>query len=56
MLVQDNPNCMLIVTPKGGHLAWVAGDEAPFGAPWTDHVVMEFLEHLEKTKSISVSK
>ena len=56
MLVQDNPNCMLIVTPKGGHLAWVAGDEAPFGASWTDPVVMDFLEYLEKTKSSSVSK
>ncbi|GJU25205.1 embryogenesis-associated protein EMB8-like protein [Tanacetum coccineum] len=49
--IEDNPNCMLIVTPKGGHLAWVAGDEAPFGASWTDPVVMDFLEHLEKTKS-----
>ena len=47
MFVQDNPNCMLIVTPKGGHLGWVGGAEAPFGAPWTDHVVMDFLEHLE---------
>nr|GEW51222.1 embryogenesis-associated protein EMB8-like [Tanacetum cinerariifolium] len=51
--IEDNPNCMLIVTPKGGHLAWVAGDEAPFGASWTDPVVMDFLEHLEKTKSNS---
>jgi hypothetical protein len=34
------------VTPKGGHLGWVAGDEAPFGCPWTDPVVMEYLEHL----------
>ncbi|PWA50446.1 hypothetical protein CTI12_AA472430 [Artemisia annua] len=54
--IEDNPNCMLIVTPKGGHLAWVAGDEAPFGASWTDPVVMDFLEYLEKTKSRSVSK
>lgn len=45
---QDNPNCLLIVTPKGGHLGWVAGAEAPLGAPWTDPVVMDFLEHLEK--------
>ncbi|PIN14655.1 Alpha/beta hydrolase [Handroanthus impetiginosus] len=45
--IQKNPNCMLIVTPKGGHLGWVAGSEAPLGAPWTDPVVMDFLEHLE---------
>lgn len=43
---KENPNCLLIVTPEGGHLGWVAGDEAPFGCPWTDPVVMEFLEHL----------
>ncbi|KAG8382564.1 hypothetical protein BUALT_Bualt05G0090500 [Buddleja alternifolia] len=46
--IQKNPNCMLIVTPKGGHLGWVAGREAPFGAPWTDPIVMDFLEHLEQ--------
>ncbi|KAL7111091.1 hypothetical protein ACP275_05G066100 [Erythranthe tilingii] len=49
--IQKNPNCMLIVTPKGGHLGWVAGREAPFGAPWTDPIVMDFLEYLEKPTS-----
>uniref|UniRef100_A0A2P2JF53 Embryogenesis-associated protein EMB8 n=1 Tax=Rhizophora mucronata TaxID=61149 RepID=A0A2P2JF53_RHIMU len=49
--IKDNPNCLLIVTPKGGHLGWVAGAGAPVGAPWTDVVVMEFLEHLEKASS-----
>ncbi|XP_068636186.1 embryogenesis-associated protein EMB8-like [Aristolochia californica] len=48
--IKDNANCLLIVTPKGGHLGWIAGDEVPFGAPWTDPVVMEFLEHLEREK------
>ncbi|CAN6578804.1 unnamed protein product [Malus baccata var. baccata] len=48
--IKDNPNCLLIVTPKGGHLGWVAGVEAPFGAPWTDPVVMDFLEHLQRGK------
>lgn len=51
MLAQENPNCMLIVTPKGGHLGWVAGAEAPLGAPWTDPVVMDFLEYLERGAS-----
>ncbi|KAK2664386.1 hypothetical protein Ddye_002960 [Dipteronia dyeriana] len=46
--IKANPNCLLIVTPKGGHLGWVAGAEAPLGAPWTDPVVMDFLEHLER--------
>ncbi|GMP68425.1 hypothetical protein CsSME_00028052 [Camellia sinensis var. sinensis] len=46
--IQENPNCLLIVTPKGGHLGWVAGAESPRGAPWTDPVVMDFLEHLER--------
>ncbi|XP_058201798.1 embryogenesis-associated protein EMB8 isoform X1 [Rhododendron vialii] len=49
--IQENPNCLLIVTPKGGHLGWVAGAEAPRGAPWTDPLVMDFLQHLEKTGS-----
>lgn len=46
--IKENPHCMLIVTPKGGHLGWVAGNEAPFGAPWTDATVMEFLEHVHQ--------
>lgn len=49
--IKANPNCLLIVTPKGGHLGWVAGPEAPLGSPWTDPVVMDFLEHLERASS-----
>ncbi|KAM0923606.1 hypothetical protein ACQ4PT_005406 [Festuca glaucescens] len=49
--IKANPNCLLIVTPQGGHLGWVAGDEAPFGCPWTDPIVMEFLEHVQNEKS-----
>ncbi|KAK9053083.1 hypothetical protein SSX86_029713 [Deinandra increscens subsp. villosa] len=51
--IKANSNCMLIVTPEGGHLGWVGGDEAPFGCPWTDPVVMDFLEYLEKSQSVS---
>lgn len=49
--IKENPNCLLIVTPKGGHLGWAAGAEAPLGAPWTDPVVMDFLDHLERRVS-----
>jgi predicted alpha/beta-fold hydrolase len=38
---------LLVVTPKGGHLGWVAGDEAPLGSPWTDPLIIDFLEFLE---------
>lgn len=48
--IKENPNCVLVVTPNGGHLGWVAGDEAPFGAPWTDPLVMEYLQVLEKNQ------
>lgn len=48
--IKENPNCLLVVTPNGGHLGWVAGDDAPFGAPWTDPLVMEYLEVLEKNQ------
>jgi hypothetical protein len=34
LLSQENPNCLLIVTPKGGRLGWVAGAEAPVGPTW----------------------
>lgn len=40
-----------MVTPKGGHLGWVAGGDAPHGAPWTDPIVMDFLENLERGRS-----
>ncbi|XP_057994279.1 embryogenesis-associated protein EMB8 isoform X2 [Hevea brasiliensis] len=53
--IKVNPNCLLIVTPKGGHLGWVAGAEAPLGAPWTDTVVMDFLEYLEGVASKSAA-
>ncbi|XP_062146653.1 embryogenesis-associated protein EMB8 [Alnus glutinosa] len=53
--IKENPNCLLIVTPKGGHLGWVAGVEAPRGAPWTDPVVMDYLEHLERGASKSLT-
>ncbi len=29
--MQDNPNCILVVTPCGGHLGWVSGPGAPLG-------------------------
>ncbi|KAM7255813.1 hypothetical protein ACFE04_011554 [Oxalis oulophora] len=49
--IKENPNCMLIVTPKGGHLGWIA--DTLLGAPWTDGPVMDFLEYLEGTTSKS---
>lgn len=42
--LQANPNTFLVVTPGGGHLGWIAGEEAPLGAPWTDPLVMEFFK------------
>ncbi|KXZ45822.1 hypothetical protein GPECTOR_50g616 [Gonium pectorale] len=38
-----NPNCTTVTTLTGGHLGWVAGPGAPFGAPWTDKVMFEWL-------------
>ncbi|XP_076881400.1 embryogenesis-associated protein EMB8-like [Bidens hawaiensis] len=49
--IKENPNCLLIVTPKGGHLGWIAGENDPVGCPWTDPMVMDFLQHLENEKS-----
>lgn len=41
--IQRNPKCALVVTPTGGHLGWMSGKDGPFGAPWTDEVVLEFM-------------
>lgn len=29
--IYDNPNCILVITPCGGHLGWVSGPGAPLG-------------------------
>ena len=41
--IRSNPNVTLAVTPTGGHLGWAAGPGAPFGHPWTDGAVCEWL-------------
>ncbi|MEW5315800.1 MAG: hypothetical protein WDW38_007205 [Sanguina aurantia] len=38
-----NPHAALVGTPCGGHLGWVAGAGAPFGAPWSDAAMLEWL-------------
>lgn len=32
----ENPNCILVTTPGGGHLGWAAGGGGPFGEPGLD--------------------
>lgn len=49
-IIEKNENVILIETETGGHLAWEAGPEAPFGAPWPDALVMQFFQSLVKTK------
>lgn len=39
-----NTDCVLVVTPCGGHLGWVSGPGAPFGHPWTDVAVVQWLK------------
>lgn len=51
--IKANPDCLLVVTPYGGHLGWIAGEDAPFGAPWTDPLVMDFLCELERINARS---
>jgi hypothetical protein len=29
--IEANENCMLVITPAGGHLGWVSGAGAPLG-------------------------
>eukprot|EP01026_Neomeris_dumetosa_P083785 TRINITY_DN9762_c0_g1_i10.p2 TRINITY_DN9762_c0_g1~~TRINITY_DN9762_c0_g1_i10.p2 ORF type:complete len:241 (+),score=23.99 TRINITY_DN9762_c0_g1_i10:47-724(+) len=44
--IEANENCTLFVTPFGGHLGWIAGKNAPFGAPWPDDLVVNFLKYV----------
>ena len=48
--IRDNPNCILVVTPTGGHLGWVDTSHGREwrGAPWTDGVVAQFLSAVHK--------
>lgn len=49
--IQENPLFSLVVTPAGGHLGWVSGPTAPFGAPWTDAAVVEWLQSMQQVLS-----
>ncbi|EFN55873.1 hypothetical protein CHLNCDRAFT_145469 [Chlorella variabilis] len=45
--LQANPQCLLVVTPTGGHLGWSGGPDGVTGAcspgaPWTDAAVAEY--------------
>lgn len=40
--IQANPNCLLALTPTGGHLGWCGGRGGTTGAPWTDAAVSEY--------------
>ena len=34
--LEENPNCLLVLTPTGGHLGWCSGKDGTTGrrAPW----------------------
>jgi predicted alpha/beta-fold hydrolase len=40
--LEANENCILVVTPTGGHLGWCSGDNGIFDAPWTDMALMQY--------------
>lgn len=40
--LEANPNCLLVLTPTGGHLGWCGGRDGVTGAPWSDAAVAEF--------------
>eukprot|EP01023_Acetabularia_acetabulum_P011305 TRINITY_DN1518_c0_g1_i1.p2 TRINITY_DN1518_c0_g1~~TRINITY_DN1518_c0_g1_i1.p2 ORF type:complete len:287 (-),score=33.36 TRINITY_DN1518_c0_g1_i1:249-1109(-) len=48
--IYANENCILYVTPFGGHLGWVAGKTAPFGAPWPDELVINYVKYMFNQK------
>lgn len=46
--LHQNPRCLLVLTPTGGHLGWCSGPSGPTGCPWTDKPVQEALIGLRK--------
>lgn len=40
--LEENPNCLLVLTPTGGHLGWCSGKDGTTGAPWTDWLLVEY--------------
>ena len=44
-----NPNAMLVLSEKGGHLGFV--DEKGLNDVWIDRVALEFFEELERTRN-----
>ena len=40
--LDDNPNCILVTTPTGGHLGWCSGENGILGAPWTDMALNQY--------------
>lgn len=41
--LKQNPSCIVVVTPHGGHLGWMRPD-AMFDGPWTDQLMLDFLQ------------
>ena len=41
--LDENPNCMLILTPTGGHLGWCTSPGVR-EAPWTDLALTEYFK------------
>jgi len=50
--LEANPNCILVVTPTGGHLGWCSGSEGILGAPWTDTALAEYFSAVQKLLKI----
>jgi len=46
--LRQNPNCILVVTPSGGHLGWCSGETGVRGAPWSDGAIVQYLGAVQK--------
>jgi len=46
--LRSNPNIILLITPRGGHLAWLDKN----GECWMNRVCISYLESVLKTKEI----
>lgn len=49
--LEANSNCVLVVTPTGGHLGWTSGPGGVRAAPWSDRGVVEYFSAVQQLLS-----
>ena len=54
--LQAMEQCMLVITPQGGHMGFLSQGLNPVGAPWTTEVIVKYLEAVIEWEGSVASK